>query len=129
VQPFDGLSIPLGDGETDVVMLMDVLHHAADPHKLLGEAARVASQAIVIKDVTPLGLLAHPTLRFMDWIGNARHGVPLPYDFWPQGKWRRAFAAAGLSVDATRRRLGLYPFPGNLLFERRMHFIVRLAVP
>ena len=129
VDEFDGRSIPYGDDEVDVVMLVDVLHHADEPQVLLGEAARVARRAIVLKDVTPLGPLSESTLRFMDWVGNARHGVPLPYRFWSQDEWRHAFADLGLSVEAVRRRLGLYPPPANLLFEKRMHFIVRLRPP
>ena len=126
VTEFDGLSIPFADSEFDVVMLVDVLHHAEQPTTLLAEAARVARRAIVLKDVTPLGPLSNATLRFMDWVGNARHGVPLPYDFWSQAQWRSAFAELGLSVEEQRRRLGLYPPPWNLLFEKRMHFILRL---
>lgn len=127
VREFDGLSIPLEDASCDVVMLVDVLHHAEDPHALLGEAARVARRALVLKDVTPLGPLSGPTLRFMDWVGNARHGVPLSYEFWSQAQWTAAFAELGLSVRETRRHLGLYPLPWRLLFEKRMHFIVRLV--
>lgn len=126
VREFDGRSIPLADGGSDVVMLVDVLHHAEDPRALLAEAARVAKRAIVLKDVIPLGPLSDQTLRFMDWVGNARYGVPLPYLFWSQEQWRRAFFDLDLSVVATRRRLGLYPRPWNLLFEKRMHFVVRL---
>jgi SAM-dependent methyltransferase len=129
VEEFDGLSIPYGDDEVDVVMICDVLHHAEDPHVLLSEVARVARRAIVLKDVTPLGPFSDATLQFMDWVGNARHGVPLPYLFWSQAEWRAAFAERGLSVDVLRRRLRLYPFPANLLFEKRMHFIVRLLPP
>jgi SAM-dependent methyltransferase len=127
VTEFDGLTIPLEDDGMDVVMLVDVLHHAEEPAALLGEAARVARRAVVLKDVTPLGPLSDATLRFMDWVGNARHGVPLPYRFWSQAEWRQAFAELGLGVDEVRRRLGLYPPPWNLLFEKRMHFIVRLV--
>jgi SAM-dependent methyltransferase len=127
VAEFDGLSIPLADRGADVVMLVDVLHHAERPGTLFAEAARVARRAIVLKDVTPLGPLSDPTLRFMDWVGNARHGVPLPYRFWSQAEWRRAFADNDLSVEVVRRRLGLYPLPWRLVFEKRMHFIVRLA--
>jgi SAM-dependent methyltransferase len=129
VREFDGRTIPLGDRGADVVMLVDVLHHADSPHGLLAEAARVADRAIVLKDVTPLGPLSDPTLRFMDWVGNARHGVPLPYRFWSQGEWRSAFGELGLSVEEVRRRLRLYPPPWNLLFEKRMHFIARLRPP
>jgi SAM-dependent methyltransferase len=127
VREFDGRTIPLGDEGADVVMLVDVLHHADDPRELLGEAARVARRAVVLKDVTPLGPLSDRTLRFMDWVGNARHGVPLPYRFWSQEEWRDAFADLGLSVEEVRRRLGLYPLPASLLFEKRMHFIARLC--
>jgi SAM-dependent methyltransferase len=127
VQAFDGLSIPFANRSVDVVMLVDVLHHAEDPMRLLGEAARVARQAVVLKDVTPLGPGSHVTLRFMDWVGNARHGVPLPYDFWTQEQWKAAFRTLGLGVEEVRRRLALYPFPANLLFEKRMHFILRLS--
>jgi SAM-dependent methyltransferase len=127
VEPFDGVSIPRADHSVDVVMLVDVLHHADDPLALLTEAARVADRAIVLKDVTPLGPLSGLTLRFMDWVGNARHDVPLPYTFWSQEEWRRAFSRIGFRPMATRRRLGLYPIPANLLFEKRMHFIVRLV--
>jgi SAM-dependent methyltransferase len=127
VREFDGVSIPVEDQGADVVMLVDVLHHADDPMALLGEAARAARRAIVLKDVTPLGPLSDSTLRFMDWVGNARHGVPLPYTFWSQDQWRHAFAELELSVEDVRRRLGLYPPPWNLLFEKRMHFIARLV--
>jgi SAM-dependent methyltransferase len=127
VREFDGRHIPVADGEADVVMLVDVLHHADDPKALLAEAARASGRAIVLKDVTPLGPLSDATLRFMDWVGNARHGVPLPYRFWSQAEWRDAFADIGLSVEQRRRRLGLYPAPWNLLFEKRMHFILRLV--
>ena len=127
VSEFDGLSIPLAARSVDVVMMVDVLHHASDPQKLLCEVARVAQRAVVLKDVTPLGPGSHLTLRVMDWVGNARHGVPLPYDFWSQAQWRDAFASLGLSVEATRRRFGLYPWPWLPLFEKRMHFMVRLV--
>ena len=40
VQHYDGERLPLGDDSRDVVMLIDVLHHANDPGALLREAAR-----------------------------------------------------------------------------------------
>jgi SAM-dependent methyltransferase len=126
MREFDGHHIPLGDGEVDVVMLVDVLHHADDPHGLLAEAVRVSRLGLALKDVTPLGPLSDFTLRFMDWVGNARHDVPLPYDFWTQAQWRAAFAQLDLRVEELRRRIGLYPFPASLVFEKRMHFIARL---
>jgi len=50
VKRFNGRSIPYGEGSFDVVMFIDVLHHAAEPMILLREAVRVARQMILIKD-------------------------------------------------------------------------------
>jgi SAM-dependent methyltransferase len=127
VSLFDGARIPRPDRGVDVVLFVDVLHHTRDPMLLLGEAARVARRAIVIKDHTLTGLLAGPTLRLMDWVGNARHGVDLPYNYWSRKRWEEAFAALGLTVEAWIADVGLYPWPADLAFGRSLHFIARLA--
>lgn len=128
VEPFDGQTLPLGDGSLDVVMLVDVLHHADDPERLLGEALRVARAAVVVKDHTLDGVLAGPTLRFMDWVGNAPHGVALPYNYWPERRWREAFARLGVEPTVWIGRLKLYPPPASWLFDRSLQFIARLDV-
>ena len=126
VTPFDGSTIPLPDHFVDVVMFVDVLHHTHHPLVLLREAARVARQAVVLKDHLDEGFLSTPTLRLMDWVGNARHGVSLPYSYWSRDEWNSAFMATGLAIDAWRERLSLYPSPASLVFDRSLHFIARL---
>ncbi len=126
VEAFDGATIPLADGAVDFAMLVDVLHHTEDPAVLLAEAARVARCGVVLKDHTVRGLLARPTLRFMDWFGNAHHGVALPYNYWTPAQWRRAFDRLGLAVAEQRDELALYPFPASFVFGRRLHFVARL---
>ncbi len=126
VTPFDGQRIPFDAGAFDVVMFVDVLHHTEDPEILLAEARRVANRAVVLKDHTRDGLLAGPTLRFMDWVGNAPHGIPLPYNYWPERRWREAFAELGLTPEVWLNNLGLYAAPANWLFDRSLHFIARL---
>jgi SAM-dependent methyltransferase len=128
VAPFDGSVIPYPDRSFATVMFVDVLHHTDDPMVLLREAARVASRAVVIKDHTCNGWLAYPTLRFMDGVGNARHGVRLPYNYWPRQRWHDAIAALGLTVGEWRARLGLYPPPASVFFDRSLHFAARLDV-
>ena len=125
---FDGQSLPFGDRAFDVVMFVDVLHHTDDPMILLREAARVAKQAVVIKDHTRDGFLAGPTLRFMDHVGNARHGVALPYNYWPLAKWKAAWETLGLRRETWIDRLGLYPWWANQVFGRRLHFVTKLMV-
>jgi SAM-dependent methyltransferase len=126
VVAFDGRNIPYADNSFDVVRFVDVLHHTEDPTILLREAARCARQAIIIKDHTRNGLFADATLRFMDWVGNARHGVVLPYNYWPKQRWLEAFAALNLRIAVWEEQLKLYPLPLSLLFDRSLHFVARL---
>jgi len=125
---FDGQRLPFLDGAFDVVMFVDVLHHTDDPTILLREAKRVSRGSVVLKDHTSDQPLADARLRFMDWVGNAHHGVRLPYNYWSTAQWRRAFESTGLSPQTVQTRIGLYPFPTSLIFERGLHFVSRLAV-
>ena len=127
VRPFDGKTIPYDDGSFDVVMFVDVLHHTDDPEILLREARRVARQAVILKDHTRDGFLAGPVLRFMDWVGNAPHGVVLSYNYWPQRRWHMAFTRIGLRPQVWLDTLGLYPIPASWIFDRSLHFIARLT--
>lgn len=123
---FDGTAIPHGDGEFDAAMMVDVLHHAEHQQRLLGEMCRVVKRTIVIKDHVVQGVLARPTLALMDWVGNARYGVSLPYSYWTAAEWARAFAGLKLTVAERRTSLGLYPWPASMMFGRGLHFIARL---
>lgn len=128
VRPFDGKHIDAPDRSWDVVMFVDVLHHTDDPEVLVREASRVARQCVVIKDHTRDGFLAGLTLRFMDWVGNARYGVALPYNYLPRKRWDELLRRRGLSIERWVGRLGLYPKPAAWVFERKLHFIARLGV-
>jgi len=126
VTKFDGKKIPYDDSSFDVVMFVDVLHHTEDPSVLLQEAARITRKAIVLKDHTRNGLLAGPTLRFMDKVGNERHGVVLPYNYWSKQEWFNCFDKLGLKIAVWNKELGLYPPPASWVFDRSLHFIARL---
>jgi len=126
VTPFDGNRIPFEDQSFDVVMFVDVLHHTADPAVLLREAARVARSSIVIKDHRLEGPCARPILTFMDWVGNARHGVSLPNNYWPERRWRETFDTLGLAVGDWHTDLGLYPGLADRVFGGSLHFVARL---
>jgi SAM-dependent methyltransferase len=126
VRAFDGVTIPLPNDAVDAVLLVDVLHHTPDPLHLLCEARRVAKRLIVVKDHLRQGLAARATLQFMDWVGNASHGVPLPYNYWTPGEWRSGLKQAGLTATSWRTELGLYPRPARWVFERSLHFVAAL---
>ena len=128
VDLFDGQHIPLADASVDAVMFVDVLHHTDDPSVLLREARRVARQCVVIKDHRRDGLLAGPTLRVMDWVGNARHGVRLPYNYLSEREWREALEAARMQPEVWRQRLGIHTGLLDAIAGRGLHFLARLAL-
>jgi SAM-dependent methyltransferase len=127
VQPFDGRQLPFNDNSFNTVMFVDVLHHTDDATILLDEARRVAQKCVILKDHTMDGLLAYQALRFMDWVGNAHHGVALPYNYWPERRWHEAFSEVGLKLTRWETRIPLYPFPASLIFGRGLHFIALLV--
>jgi SAM-dependent methyltransferase len=126
VDAFDGLRIPHADNSFDACFFVDVLHHTKDPLTLLLEAARVAP-VVIIKDHLREGLLAEETLRAMDWVGNARHGVVLPYNYWNRLQWHAAFERASLSVDGWQETMPLYVGPLQWVFGRSLHFVTKLV--
>jgi SAM-dependent methyltransferase len=129
VKPFDGKTLPYPDSSFDTVMFVDVLHHTTDPLILLREAARVARKSVVLKDHTREGIAAGARLRFMDYVGNARHGVALPFNYWTVEQWRDAERTLGLSKAKEIRKLNMYPWPAEYFFGARLHFVASYDVP
>jgi SAM-dependent methyltransferase len=126
VTAFDGRHLPFADGQFDVVLIVDVLHHTTEPAGLLHEAARVAKTAVLLKDHLREGWGAQATLRLMDDVGNRRHEVALPYNYLSQAEWHGVFVACGLVAEETDSLRSLYPFPARLVFGRELHFFSRL---
>ncbi|MCC0023357.1 MAG: methyltransferase domain-containing protein [Hyphomicrobiaceae bacterium] len=127
VVEYDGSHLPFEDKAFEYATIVDVLHHTENPTEVLREVARVVRKAIVIKDHLREGLLAGPTLRAMDWVGNRGHDVVLPYNYLRQAEWNAAFAASGLTIESWNEHLGLYAPPLSWFFERRLHFVARLS--
>ena len=124
---FDGTTIPMEDNSVDVVTFVDVLHHTDDPQILISEASRVARMAVIIKDHLSENKFAHMTLRLMDRVGNAPHGVVLPYNYAPRKDWDTWLETAGLETDKFQTDVPLYPAPAKWVFGRKLHFIARLT--
>ena len=120
---YDGVTIPHADQSFDWVTIVDVLHHTDDPAAVLAECVRVARLGVVIKDHLREGVAAGHTLRFMDWVGNRGHGVRLPYNYLSRAEWHGVFDKIGAKVLSFNEKLGLYPAPFDLAFDRSLHFI------
>ena len=117
---------PYADGAFTAVTFVDVLHHTKDPAVLLAEAARVTSDCVIIKDHLADGTMTIPTLRVMDWVGNASFGVALPYNYLTWVQWKDAFDSAHLTVKNWNTDLHLYSGPISWLFDRRLHVVWQL---
>ena len=127
-QVFDGVHLPFADRSADCCMFVDVLHHTLDPLPILREACRVSSQFILIKDHVAEGPFDRATLRFMDWMGNAPHGVPMTYNYLSQSQWKSLYGELDLTLVRTDRAIPLYPFPFSRIFGRNLHFISLLKI-
>ena len=127
VAPFDGETLPYPADSFSAVTLVDVLHHTEDPGRLLSEAARVASSAVIVKDHLADDPTSRPRLKLMDWVGNARFGVRLPYNYLSTRQWGEVLTSTGLTIDAEVDEIGLYAAPFSWIFERRLHLLWRLV--
>jgi ubiquinone/menaquinone biosynthesis C-methylase UbiE len=126
VAQFDGKTIPFPASSFDVVLFVDVLHHTANPAALLEEAARVSKKYVLLKDHLRGGFLDGLTLRLMDWVGNAHHGVVLPYNYLAESQWQKIYDDLALREVSVTKDLRLYPQPANAVFGRNLHFIALL---
>ena len=128
VAKYDGLNIQQDDNSVDVCTFVDVLHHADEPFRVLQEAGRVARKHVVIKDHLADGFLSWEILRFMDWVGNERHGVSLPYNYLKKAEWDNHFSELGWRVESWDTQLGIYPLWCSWAFDRNLHFVAKIAV-
>ena len=123
VDEYDGQKIPHPDNSFDVVILADVLHHEANPNRLLAECMRISRRLIVIKDHKPDGLFGYRRICLLDWAANDPYAVPCLYRYQTLSEWRKMFAEHHLKIDHEWTRLRLYPFPYWLFFTDRLQYM------
>lgn len=83
-------------------MFVDGLHHTDDATVLLRETRRVSRQVVLIKDHYTGGVAADFTLRLMDWVGNAPHGVRPPYSYCNRSRWRSVGESKARKLQISR---------------------------
>ncbi len=127
VTEFNGFDIPYDDQSFDYAILIDVLHHSDDPLRLMAEASRVARKGVIIKDHLRRGIISEWLLRLMDWVGNARHGVVLPYHYFNSSEWQQSFEQLNLEAQVWDDDCQLYGAPLEWLFGGKLHFIAKMV--
>jgi SAM-dependent methyltransferase len=125
VEIFDGTTLPFPGDSFDGVLFSDVLHHTSAAIQLLQEARRVSSRCVLIKDHYLKGWAAQRRLMAMDWVGNARFGVALPYLYWTEEQWQHNLREARLKPERIVTDLRLYPPVVDWVFGGRLHFAAR----
>ncbi|HEV7217681.1 MAG: class I SAM-dependent methyltransferase [Terriglobales bacterium] len=123
VKSFDGTNLPYVNSSFDAVMLVDVLHHTADPGTLLREAVRVTRRWLIVKDHRLNGFAAGLRLRMMDRAGNLDHGVALPYNYISERQWEELERTLNVKVATKINELRLYRWPLNYIFGSGLHFL------
>lgn len=110
----------------DVVLLVDVLHHAEQPETLLREALRVGAR-VLVKDHFEYGWPSRTLLRLLDWLGNRAYGVPVPGRYFSAASFDQLVAASGARarVEVGLDLYGHWPLV-RLLVPPRLHFVAQL---
>lgn len=127
-QSFDGVNIPFELKSFDAVQLIDVLHHVEDIKSVLENALNYSRKYIIIKDHLYKSNFDFQTLKFMDWIGNAPHGVKVIYNFQNEKKWNNFFHDLSLKKAFYSKKINLYPWFANWFFGRELHFVAILEI-
>ncbi len=97
---YDGVRLPIETSVFDVALLLTVLHHTADPERVLLEAARVADRVVVIEDTFHARLKGILTMT-VDSLANFEFRGH-PHTNRTGLQWRRTFRRLGLRLRAAR---------------------------
>jgi SAM-dependent methyltransferase len=127
VQQYDGKTLPFPDASMDVVLLIDVVHHAEDPVELLKECGRVAKSCVLVKDHICESTFDWLRLAWMDWFGNRPFNIPMTYEYLSRRQWQAAFDQAGLVCDRLDDRIRTCPPPVDLILDRGVQMIAELS--
>jgi SAM-dependent methyltransferase len=112
VELYDGERLPFHDQEFDLVYAVDVVHHAPEPAKLLGEMIRCARRFVLLKDHTWQTAFGRLALVVRDELGNRPKGVRCVYNFQHGWEWDGVMLANGM--ERVQLKYPLYCHAGPL---------------
>jgi ubiquinone/menaquinone biosynthesis C-methylase UbiE len=123
---FDGRRLPVEDASVDAVLLLYVLHHAADDAALLREARRVVRPGGVVvigEDQVETASQRAVTVGFHAWLWTFTF-MGWKGEFRKTAAWRARFADAGFTVE---QAIDHGPHLGKRLWPRNTVFVLRPA--
>ena len=125
---FDGEILPFNDHFFDAIQYIDVLHHTNNIKKEIENGITKTKKYVIIKDHIYKSQIDFLILKFMDWIGNAPHGVKVIYNFKKKEEWLKLFEENKLEVIYFNDKLSLYSRFLDKIFGRSLHFIAILKL-
>lgn len=90
-QLFDGRRIPFDDKSFDVSYFAYVLHHAAEPMKLLADSIRVTKKRILILEDTPSNFFDRALDAYHGWSFNKFYKLKHKAVFRTRNQWKQIF--------------------------------------
>ena len=127
VRAYDGTTLPFEAGAFEIVLLSDVLHHAAEPQRLLAEAARVARRAVVLKDHFAFGPTSRKVLLLLDVVANREYGIAVLGRYLHPRELLELAASCALSVERLAWPLDVHPPLVRSLTRSELQFAALLV--
>jgi len=127
-QTYDGMHLPFQDGEFDVVLTCNVLHHVPTDARisLIRDMLRVSNGTLIIKDHLARGAMSRASLKLADWVGNAPFGGMVEADYLDAEQWLTLANAANLELEIFDH-LGIQRGIRNVVFPDRNEIMLRLS--
>ncbi|MEW5851322.1 MAG: class I SAM-dependent methyltransferase [Myxococcota bacterium] len=126
ITPFDGENLPFPDKTFDAVTISDVLHHAGNPGRLLGECVRVARRCVVVKDHFAFGPVSEKLLLVLDMAGNASASVHVRGTYFTPSQWTQMVDQARARIAALEWPFKIHHLPWSILAPSELQFVARL---
>ena len=110
--------------KSDVVILVDVLHHmGVDKSYLVLKKLSQNSNAIIIKDHFEHGFFSRQLLRFVDFYANFAYGVTIPKKYFDIISWKKTVKKTKLKENYFEKNFQQHIGLFNFILNKKHHFI------
>tara|TARA_B100000780_G_scaffold275143_1_gene241249 strand:+ start:725 stop:1390 length:666 start_codon:yes stop_codon:yes gene_type:complete len=114
----------LSNFRSDVVILVDVLHHiGVDKSHLVLKRLSKNSKTLIIKDHFEHGYFSRQLLRFIDFYANYAYGVKIPKKYFDYNSWKKTVKKSNLTEEYFEKKFQQHDGLFNLILNKKHHFI------
>ena len=114
----------LNNFKSDIVILVDVLHHiGVDKSHLVLKKLSKSSKTLIVKDHFEHGYFSRQLLRFIDFYANYAYGVIIPKKYFDYKSWKKTVKKSSLTENYFEKNFQQHDGLFNLILNKRHHFI------